>query len=246
MSKVYVITSGKGGVGKSTITANLAGKISEKGLRTLAIDMDTGLRNLDVIMGLENKVIYHLYDVLNDKCKIFQALVKGNSDNLYLLPTAQSVTKATIDKDKFYNLLCVLREYFDVILIDCPAGIDEGFMTSCEYADEAILVVNPIVTSIRDGDRVLGILNSNAITCDSVIVNMYHKHNKNVSIDVNDIRRILGVKDTYLFYYDEDVISCGNKGLSIFKSNRQSNEEYEKIADKIIASISIDENVKEE
>lgn len=234
MSQVYVITSGKGGVGKSTITANLARKLSSHNVMTLVIDMDIGLRNLDVIMGLDHKVIYHIYDVLEDRCSISKALVQEN-EYLYLLPAAWSKNKKDIDSGKFYTLLELLRQYFQIILIDCPAGIDYGFELSCRYSDEAIMVVNPIVTSIRDSDKILSILNDYSVTSNKLIINMYRKDNRNVSITQNDIERILGYSNSYLFPYDDDVIGCGNRGFSIFRNNKMLINEYERLCKDILS-----------
>lgn len=215
MSKVYVVTSGKGGVGKTTLTANLSAAMSLNGHKTLVVDMDVGLRNLDVIMGMENRIVYNLIDVLEGKCRINQAIIKSHRNpNLFLLPAAQGKTKDDIDAEQIYKLLYLLRNEFDYIFLDCPAGIEKGFINSCRYADEAILVVTPDVASVRDADRVLGILTDMDIPCTKLVINKYRKimaFTKD-SLKDKDIEQILGLKVVGLIPESKIVIKNNNHG----------------------------------
>ena len=155
MGEVIVITSGKGGVGKTTITANLGIALSKLGKSVIAIDTDIGLRNLDVVMGLENQIVYNLVDVLEGTCRLRQAVIKDRRyNNLYLLPSAQSKDKDSVTPQQMIDLTSCLKEEFDYVLIDCPAGIEQGFRNAIAGATKAIVVTTPEVSAIRDADRI--------------------------------------------------------------------------------------------
>ncbi|MDO4318217.1 MAG: septum site-determining protein MinD, partial [Lachnospiraceae bacterium] len=172
MHKVTVVTSGKGGVGKTTVVANLGAGLAMAGYQTLLIDMDLGLRNLDIVLGLESRVIYTILDVLQGRCRMKQALVRDKRyTNLYLLAAAQSADKDAIEPEQIVKLITILREDFDYILLDCPAGIEKGFRNSLVAADDAIVVVNPEVSSIRDADRVIGLLDAGGIRERALVIN---------------------------------------------------------------------------
>ena len=157
MGEVIVITSGKGGVGKTTITANLSIALAKKGKSVIAIDTDIGLRNLDVVMGLENQIVYNLVDVLEGNCRLKQAVIKDRRHaNLYLLPSAQSKDKNAVSPEQMIGLTNCLKEEFDYVLIDCPAGIEQGFKNAIAGATKAIVVTTPEVSAIRDADRITG------------------------------------------------------------------------------------------
>ena len=159
MSKVIVITSGKGGVGKTTTTANIGTGLALLGFRTVLIDTDIGLRNLDVVMGLENRIIYNLVDVVEGNCRMKQALIKDKRyPNLYLLPSAQTRDKTAVNPGQMCKLTDSLKEDFDYILLDCPAGIEQGFQNAIAGADRALVVTTPEVSAIRDADRIIGLL----------------------------------------------------------------------------------------
>lgn len=227
MSKVYVITSGKGGVGKTTLTANLSSAIAQRGYKTLVIDMDVGLRNLDVVMGMENRIVYNLIDVLEGRCRINQAIIKSHrNQNLYLLPAAQGKTKDDVESEQICKLLMLLRSEFDYIFLDCPAGIEKGFLNSCRYADEAILVVTPDVSAVRDADRVLGILTDMDIPCEKLVINRYRKImalTRDCLRD-KDIEQILGIKAVGLIPDSRSVIKNNNHGSdSLYAGNGVSN-----------------------
>ena len=164
MSEVIVITSGKGGVGKTTTTANVGTGLAQLNKKVVLIDTDIGLRNLDVVMGLENRIVYNLVDVVEGNCRIKQALIKDKKyPNLFLLPSAQTRDKTSVTPEQMQKLVEELREEFDYILLDCPAGIEQGFKNAIAGADRALVVTTPEVSAIRDADRIIGLLEANEI-----------------------------------------------------------------------------------
>ena len=172
MGVSIVITSGKGGVGKTTTTANLGTALSALGNKVVVVDGDTGLRNLDVLMGLENRIVYTIIDAIEGRCRLKQALIKDKRfQNLFLLPTAQTKDKDDISPQQMLKLVNELKKDFDYILIDSPAGIEQGFENAVIGADRAIVVVNPEITSVRDADRVIGKLDAKGLEDHGVIVN---------------------------------------------------------------------------
>ena len=171
MGEVIVITSGKGGVGKTTTTANLGSSL-ETGKKVVLVDTDIGLRNLDVVMGLENRIVYDLVDVIEEKCKLRQALIKDKRfDELFLLPAAQTRDKNAINEEQMKELTNKLKEEFDYVLIDCPAGIEQGFKNAVAGADRAIVVTTAEISAIRDADRIIGLLEAAEIKNPELIVN---------------------------------------------------------------------------
>lgn len=172
MGEVIVITSGKGGVGKTTSTANIGTGLAMLGKKVALIDTDIGLRNLDVVMGLENRIVYNLVDVVENNCRIKQALIKDKRyPNLYLLPSAQTKDKSAVTPEQMKKLTSELRNEFDYILLDCPAGIEQGFKNAIAGADRALVVTTPEVSAVRDADRIIGLLESNEIRRTHLIVN---------------------------------------------------------------------------
>ena len=154
MCEVIVITSGKGGVGKTTTTANVGCALAMLNKKVVLIDTDIGLRNLDVVMGLENRIVYNLVDVIRGSCRLKQALIKDKRHpTLYLIPSAQTYDKTAVTPQQMKKLTDELREDFDYILLDCPAGIEQGFQNAIAGADRAIVVTTPEVSAIRDADR---------------------------------------------------------------------------------------------
>ena len=159
MSEVIVITSGKGGVGKTTTSANVGTGLAVLGKKTVLIDTDIGLRNLDVVMGLENRIVYNLVDVVEGNCRMKQALIRDKRyPNLYLLPSAQTRDKTAVSPEQMKKLVDDLRDEFDYILLDCPAGIERGFQNAIAGAERALVVTTPEVSAIRDADRIIGLL----------------------------------------------------------------------------------------
>ena len=159
MGEVIVVTSGKGGVGKTTSSANIGTGLAKLGKKVVLVDTDIGLRNLDVVLGLENRIVYNLVDVVEGNCRLKQALIKDKRyPNLFLLPSAQTRDKTAVTAEQMKKLSDELREEFDYILMDCPAGIEQGFKNAIAGADSALVVTTPEVSAVRDADRIIGLL----------------------------------------------------------------------------------------
>lgn len=218
MGVSIVITSGKGGVGKTTTTANLGTSLASTGKRVVVVDGDTGLRNLDVLMGLENRIVFTLVDAIEGNCKLKQALIKDKRfDNLFLLPTAQTRDKDDISTTQMVEVINELKKEFDFVLIDCPAGIEQGFENAIVGADRALIVVNPEVTSVRDADRVIGKLDAKGIDNHQLIVNRlnYVMAKNGDMLDINDIVEILAVKLIGVVPDDRGITVSTNRGEPI-------------------------------
>ena len=213
-----VVTSGKGGVGKTTTTANIGTALAALGKSVVVIDGDTGLRNLDVLLGLENRIVYTIIDVIENRCRLKQALIKDKRySNLFLLPTAQTKDKDDIKSQDMFELVNKLKEDFDYVLIDSPAGIEQGFENSVVGADRAVVVVNPEITSVRDADRVIGKLDSKGLEDHAVIVNRlnYEMTKNGDMLDVPDIIDTLSVKLLGVVPDDRSITVSTNKGEPI-------------------------------
>ena len=217
MARVVVVTSGKGGVGKTSVTSNL-GITLAKDSKVCLIDADLGLKNLDVVLGIENRVIFDMQDVISGVCSLSQALVKDKrNNNLYVLPACKSIDVQKINFSYLEKIINDLKESFDYILIDSPAGIERGFHNAIRNADEAIVVVTLDISSIRDADKVVGILNGSGIQDVKLIINRVNmKHIEDgVSLTMSDAVDVLGVGVLGVVYYD-DMISLGNnKGVPV-------------------------------
>ena len=163
--KVIVITSGKGGVGKTTATASIGAALALEDNRVVVMDMDIGLRNLDVVMGLENRIVFTVVDAVNGVCDIKQAAIKDRRiKDLYLIPASQSDNKDVLEVEGMIKLCAELRKQYDYIIIDCPAGIEKGFQNAVAAADEALVICTPEVSAVRDADRIIGLLYARSIT----------------------------------------------------------------------------------
>ncbi|MDU4952356.1 MAG: septum site-determining protein MinD [Clostridium sp.] len=218
MGESIVITSGKGGVGKTTTTANIGTALAALGKSVVVVDGDTGLRNLDVLMGLENRIVYTIMDVMENRCRLKQALIKDKRlPNLFMLPTAQTRDKNDISTSQMLSLVTELKKEFDYVIIDCPAGIEQGFENAIVGADRAILVVNPEITSVRDADRVIGKLEAKGLEDYEVIINRlnYDMTKKGDMLDVSDIVEILSVKLIGVVPDDRNITVSTNKGEPI-------------------------------
>ena len=177
MGEVIVITSGKGGVGKTTTTANLGAALALADKKVVLVDTDIGLRNLDVVMGLENRIVYDLVDVAEGKCKLRQALIKDKRfTDLYLLPAAQTRDKSAVTEEQMIEITNKLREEFDYILIDCPAGIEQGFKNAVAGANRAIVVTTAEISAIRDADRIIALVEVSGIKNPELIINRYENN----------------------------------------------------------------------
>lgn len=237
MGVAIVITSGKGGVGKTTTTANIGTALARLGKSVVLVDGDTGLRNLDVLMGLENRIIYTLVDVIEERCKLKQALIKDKRlPNLFLLPTAQTRDKNDIAIGDMEILINNLKEEFDYVIIDCPAGIEQGFENAVVAADRAIIVVNPELTSIRDADRVIGKLDSKGMEDHQLLVNRinFDMVKKGDMLDVKDILDCLAIKLIGVVPDDKNITISTNKGEPIALNEQLlSGQAYNNIAKRI-------------
>ncbi|EFE87035.1 septum site-determining protein MinD [Fusobacterium periodonticum] len=236
-ARVIVITSGKGGVGKTTTTANIGAALADKGHKILLIDTDIGLRNLDVVMGLENRIVYDLIDVIEGRCRVSQALIKDKRcQNLVLLPAAQIRDKNDVNTDQMKELIFSLKESFDYILIDCPAGIEQGFKNAIVAADEAIVVTTPEVSATRDADRIIGLLEAAGIKSPRLVVNRLRidmVKDKNM-LGVEDILDILAVKLLGVVPDDENVVISTNKGEPlVYKGDSLAAKAFKNIASRI-------------
>ena len=236
-ARVIVITSGKGGVGKTTTTANIGAALADKGHKVLLIDTDIGLRNLDVVMGLENRIVYDLIDVIEGRCRISQALIKDKRcQNLVLLPAAQIRDKNDVSTEQMKELIFSLKDSFDYILIDCPAGIEQGFKNAIAAADEAIVVTTPEVSATRDADRIIGLLEAAGIKNPRLVINRLRidmVKDKNM-LSVEDILDILAVKLLGVVPDDENVVISTNKGEPlVYKGDSLAAKAFKNIASRI-------------
>jgi len=235
-ARVIVITSGKGGVGKTT-TTNIGAALADKGHKVLLIDTDIGLRNLDVVMGLENRIVYDLIDVIEGRCRVSQALIKDKRcPNLVLLPAAQIRDKNDVNTDQMKELIFSLKESFDYILIDCPAGIEQGFKNAIAAADEAVVVTTPEVSATRDADRIIGLLEAAGIKNPRLVINRLRidmVKDKNM-LSVEDILDILAVKLLGVVPDDENVVISTNKGEPlVYKGDSLAAKAFKNIASRI-------------
>lgn len=238
MGESIVITSGKGGVGKTTTTANIGTALAALGKRVVVIDGDTGLRNLDVLMGLENRIVYTLIDAIEGRCRLKQALIKDKRfPNLCLLPTAQTKDKNDISPQEMLKIVNDLKEEFDYVIIDSPAGIEQGFENAVIGADRALVVVNPEITSVRDADRVIGKLDSKGLEDHCVIVNRLNfEMTKNGDmLDVSDIIETLSVKLIGVVPDDKNITVSTNKGEPIvLEEGARAGQAFKNIAKRLI------------
>jgi septum site-determining protein MinD len=215
MGRAIVITSGKGGVGKTTATANLGCALAQLGHSVVLVDADIGLRNLDVVMGLENRIVFHLVDVVMGRCQTQKALIRDRRiENLFLLPASQTDDKDTVKPDQMKALIIELKASYDYVIIDCPAGIEQGFRNAIAGADEAIIVATPEVSSIRDADRVVGLLAAQS-TPTRLMVNRIAPHmvKRGDMLSQADVIEILALELVGAIPLDDEIVATTNKGL---------------------------------
>ncbi|WP_027409457.1 septum site-determining protein MinD [Anoxybacillus tepidamans] len=220
MGEAIVITSGKGGVGKTTTTANLGTALALLGKRVCLVDTDIGLRNLDVVMGLENRIIYDLVDVVEGRCTVQKALVKDKrfDDKLYLLPAAQTSDKTAVAPEQMKQLIDELKQDYDYVLIDCPAGIEQGYKNAVAGADEAIVVTTPEVSAVRDADRIIGLLEKEEhVKPPRLVINRIRNHmvKSGDMLDIDEIVMHLSIDLIGIIADDENVIKASNNGEPI-------------------------------
>lgn len=215
MSEVIVVTSGKGGVGKTTTTSNIGAALSSLGKKVVLVDTDIGLRNLDLVMGLENRVVFNLVDVVEGNCKLESAIVKDKRfDGLFLLPAAQTKDKDSVNEEQMRKLCSELRKKFDYVILDCPAGIEQGFKNAVAGADRAVVVTTPEVSAVRDADKIIGMLNAYGVTEYKLLVNRVRIDmvKRGDMIGIEDIIDILGIQLIGVVPDDEAIIVSTNKG----------------------------------
>lgn len=245
MGTIITVTSGKGGVGKSTTTANLAVGLANLGQRVVAIDFDIGLRNLDMILGLENRIVYDIVDVMDERCNLHQALINDKkSKSLYFLPASQTKDKDVLEREKVKKLLLSLKEQFDIVLIDSPAGIESGFEHSIFLADRALIVSTPDVSSVRDADRVIGIIDAKSEKAKEgkevekhVIINRLKPEMVEAGnmLSTEDVLSILALPLIGVIPDDEDIIGSTNTGEPIINKEKSlSAEAYKRVAKRIL------------
>jgi septum site-determining protein MinD len=214
-AKVVTITSGKGGVGKTTATANIGVALAGLGRRVVCIDADIGLRNLDVVLGLENRIVYDLVDIVEGRCKLRQALIKDKrQEDLYLIPAAQTRDKTSVSPQDMQRLADELRGEFDWILIDSPAGIERGFRNALAPADVVVIVTNPEVSAVRDADRIIGLIEAEEKGPGQLLINRFKPEmaRRGDMLNTADILDVLAVELIGVVPEDESVLVASNRG----------------------------------
>ncbi len=245
MGTVITVTSGKGGVGKSTLSANLSVGLAELGKRVVVIDFDIGLRNLDMILGLENRIVYDVVDVMEKRCNLSQALINDKrASSLYFLPASQTSDKNVLEKEKVKELIETLKKDFDYIVLDSPAGIESGFEHSIFLADRALIVTTPDVSAVRDADRVIGIIDAKSEKAKAgqevqkhVIVNRVKPEmvKSGQMLSVDDVLSILALPLIGIIPDDEKIITSTNEGEPIYYDKKSlAAEAYRRIAKRVL------------
>ena len=236
MSEIIVVTSGKGGVGKTTVTANLGLGLAKLNKKVVVVDTDIGLRNLDVVLGLENRIVYNLIDVIEGSCRMKQALIRDKQcDNLCLLPSAQTRDKTAITPEQMIKLTDDLAEEFDYILLDCPAGIEQGFKNAIAGANRAIVVTSPEVSAIRDADRIIGLLQANEMPRVQLVINRLRMDmiRRGEMMSVEDVTEILAVELLGAIPDDEAVVIATNQGEPLCGQDSMSGQAFLNICRRI-------------
>ena len=236
MSEIIVITSGKGGVGKTTVTANLGLGLAKLNKKVVVVDTDIGLRNLDVVLGLENRIIYNLIDVIEGTCRMKQGLIRDKRcENLFLLPSAQTKDKTAVTPEQMIKLTRDLSEEFDYILLDCPAGIEQGFKNAIAGANRAIVVTTPEVSAIRDADRIIGLLQANEMPEIHLLINRLRMDmiRRGEMMSVEDVTEILAVDLIGAGPDDEAVVIATNQGEPLCGQDSLSGQAFSNICRRI-------------
>ncbi len=238
MSEVIVITSGKGGVGKTTTSANIGTGLALAGKKVCLIDADIGLRNLDVVLGLENRIVYDIVDVVEKNCRVKQALIRDKKiDTLYLLPAAQTKDKNAVSEEQMVELCEELQKEFDYVLIDCPAGIEQGFKNAIAAASRAIVVTNPEVSAVRDADRIIGLLEANGLHNPKLILNRLRIEmaKRGDMLTIEDVTEILAVDIIGVVPDDEFIVVSSNRGEpAVCDDNSKAGQAFRNITRRIM------------
>jgi septum site-determining protein MinD len=237
MGEVIVITSGKGGVGKTTTTANLGTALAMLGKSVVVIDADIGLRNLDVVLGLENRIVYDIVDVVSGNVSLRKALIRDKRYNgLHLLPAAQTKDKTSVNEQQMRDLVGELKETNDYVLVDCPAGIEQGFKNAIAGSDRAIVVTTPEISAVRDADRIIGLLEAAEVRNPELIVNRIKMDmvNRGDMMGVEDMIEILAIDLIGIVPDDESIVISTNKGEPVAtRDDALSGQAYRNIARRI-------------
>lgn len=215
MSEVIVVTSGKGGVGKTTTTANLGVGLSLLGKKVVLIDTDIGLRNLDVVLGQENRIVYDLVDVVKGECDLKRAAIRDKRfEGLFLIPAAQTTDKDAVSPAQMKELCKKLKEEYDFVVIDCPAGIEQGFKNAIAGADKAVVVTTPDISAVRDADRIVGLLEQNGIFDHRVIINKIRPElvKRGQMLSIEEVLNMLSIDLLGIIPDDGEVIASATKG----------------------------------
>ncbi|MEI6259741.1 MAG: septum site-determining protein MinD [Deltaproteobacteria bacterium] len=240
--KVIVITSGKGGVGKTTATAAIGAALALEGKQVAVVDMDIGLRNLDVVMGLENRIVFTIVDAVKGKCKVKQAAIKDRRiENLHLIPASQSDNKDVLNPDDMVQFCKELRKEFDFVLLDCPAGIERGFENSVAPADDAVVICTPEISSVRDADRVIGLLHARSIT-PKLIVNRIVPEMvaSGDMLSHDDVVEVLSIELLGLVPMDTQVIISTNTGVPlVLQKDSEAGQAFRRIAMRLNGQINL-------
>lgn len=236
MSEVIVVTSGKGGVGKTTVTANLGTGLAKLDKKTVLVDTDIGLRNLDVVMGLENRIVYNMVDVIEGNCRLKQALIRDKHiPGLYLMPAAQTRDKSAVNPEQMKKLVEELEAHFEYIILDCPAGIEQGFRNAVAGADRAIVVTTPEVSAIRDADRIIGLLESGGMKQIDLLINRLRPEmiSRGDMMSVEDVMEILAVPLIGAVPDDRSIIISTNQGEPLAGNDSPSGQAFFNIARRV-------------
>jgi septum site-determining protein MinD len=236
--QVITITSGKGGVGKTTATANIGVALARRGQRVACLDADIGLRNLDVVMGLENRIVYDLVDVVEGRARLRQALIKDKRlSELHLLPAAQTRLKSAVNEEQMKKLCDDLKKEFDFVLVDSPAGIESGFKNSIAPADQVIVIVTPEVSSVRDADRVVGLVEAYEKPTPKLIINRLRPTmvKRGEMLDTADVLEILAIDLIGIVPEDERIITSTNKGQPVaLEDHSEAGAAFQRIAQRLM------------
>ena len=238
MARVVTVTSGKGGVGKTTTTANLGTALAMQGQRVVVVDADIGLRNLDVVMGLENRIVYDLVDVVEGRCRLRQALIKDKRfPELFLLPAAQTRDKDAVSPDDMIALCNDLRREFDFVLVDSPAGIEGGFRNAIAGADEVLIVTTPEVSAVRDADRIVGLVEAFEKGHPRLIINRVRPSmvNRGEMMTTEDVVEILAIDLVGVVPDDEAIVTSANRGeVAVMERSSKAGRAFTSIAQRLL------------
>jgi len=237
MGEAIVVTSGKGGVGKTTTTANIGTGLAAMGKKVVLVDTDIGLRNLDVVMGLENRIVYDIVDVVQENCKLKQALIKDKRfPDLVLLPAAQTKDKTAVKREQMKELCQELKKEYDYVMVDCPAGIEQGFKNAIAGADRAIVVTTPEVAAVRDADRIIGLLEAEELHNPKLIINRIRPKmvKRGDMMDIEDMIEILAIELLGVVPEDESIVVSTNRGEpAVLDHSSKAGQAYRNIARRV-------------